>query len=55
VPASAGVGADPDAISAAGRRRERAEGARSARRKRRPQVVMAGVNAGGVTGAENTE
>ena len=54
-PATAGASADAAAIPAAGRRRERAEGARSARRKRQPQVVMAGVNAGGVTGAETTE
>ena len=49
------AGADADAIPAAGRRRERAEGARSARRKRRPQVALAGVTAGGVTRAEDTE
>ena len=42
-PASAGAGADADTIPAAGLRRERAEGARSARRKRRPQVALAGV------------
>ncbi len=43
-----------DAIPGAGRRRERAEGARSARRRRRPQVALAGVTAGGVTRAEET-
>jgi GT2 family glycosyltransferase len=55
VPVSAGAGPDADAVPAAGRRRERAEGARSARRKRRPQVALAGVNAGRVPRAEDTE
>ena len=37
------VAADSAAVPATGRRRERAEGARSTRRKRRPQVAMASV------------
>ena len=37
------VAADSAAVPATGRRRERAEGARSTRRTRRPQVAMAGV------------
>ena len=45
------VAADSAAVPAAGRRREHAEGARSARRKR-PQVALAGVAASGVTRAE---
>ena len=48
------VAADSDAIPATGRRRERADGARSARRRRRPQVALAGVTPGGVTSAEDT-
>ena len=48
-PASSGAGADSDAIPGAGRRRERAERTRSGRRKRRPQVALTGVAAGGVT------
>ena len=51
VPAAAEAVPDGEALPAAGRRRERAEGARSARRKRRPQVAMAGVAAGGAARA----
>ena len=52
--ASPAVAAASDAIPATGRRREGAEGARSARRRRRPQVALAGVTAGGFTRAEDT-
>src|SRR6266568_4044038 len=65
VPAPAAAGAVPDtgAVPAAGRRRaraegargDRAEGARPARRKRRPQVVLSGVNAGGARAEDGDE
>src|SRR6202011_1279957 len=48
-------GADSEAIPAAGRRRERAEGARSARRRRGTQVALGGAGAGAVTRAMDTE
>ncbi len=51
VPAAAEAVPDGEAVPAAGRRREHAEGARSARRKRRPQVALAGVAAGGAARA----
>jgi len=51
--AATGTGAD-SAAPAAGRRGERAGGTRSARRKRRPQVALADVSAGGVTQADDT-
>jgi len=46
------VAADSAAVPV-GRRRERAEGLRSARRERQPQVALAGVTASGVTRAED--
>ncbi len=49
---AAEVSADSDAIPATGRRGGRAEGTRSARRGRRPQVALAGVTSGGVTRAD---
>jgi GT2 family glycosyltransferase len=45
IPAAAGAGPDSEAVPA-GRRQERAEGARPGRRRRRPQVALAGVKAG---------
>jgi GT2 family glycosyltransferase len=55
MPAAAEVSADSEAIPPAGRRRERAEGARSARRRRRPHVALAGVSVGAVTHADAAE
>ena len=49
---AAAASADSDAIPATGRRGGRAEGTRSARRQRRPQVALAGVTSGGVTRAD---
>ena len=54
-PAAAEAVPDAETVPAAGRRRDRAEGSRSARRKRRPQVALAGVNAGGGARAEDGE
>ena len=54
--AATGTGADSAAPAVpAGRRGERAGGARSARRKRQPQVALADVTAGGVPQADDTD
>jgi GT2 family glycosyltransferase len=52
--APAAADADTEAVPVGGRRRERAEGARPARRERQPQVVLAGVTAGGAADADDT-
>jgi GT2 family glycosyltransferase len=53
LPAAAEVSPDGEAVPGQGRRRERADGPRAARRKRRPQLALAGSKAGGTDGASS--
>jgi hypothetical protein len=52
--AAADADADSEPVPVSDRRRERAEGARLARRERHPQVALAGVTVGGAAGADDT-
>jgi hypothetical protein len=55
IPAAAQAGADSGAAPGAGRRSNRADGPRAARRKRRPQFALAGARARAATPPDGTE